>query len=287
MGYAAALAAALLFGGTNAALKVALASADVLAASAVTFAVAGLVFLPLLLRTRPARRDLPLFLLSATVGGALPAYAVVGGIARIPASTASLLLAAEMVFTALFAWIAFRERPSAVEVPGLLLLASAAVVAGAGGGLAATGDLAGVGLVLLATVCWGVDNNVNAVLARRYDVRLLVAMRAGVGGGILVLAALVTGRSFDMPARAWGLLVAIGLLGIGLSTMVYYLALRHVGPTRAVVVFSTAGIWGALAGFVVLGEDLGWHHAVAGALLLSGLTWLAKAGAKPPAPGPA
>lgn len=273
-GYLAVLLAAILFGGVNVAAKVALRDADPLAATAVMFAASGIVFLPFLVSFRPRPKDVPLFLLSATVGGNLAALALFFGLARIPASTASLLLAAEMAFTAVIARVALGERPKARELPGLGLLAAAAVVAAFGQGLGSANDLVGVALVLAATACWGVDNNVNTVLATRYDLRHLVAVRGVVGGALAVLIAFGLGGSFDTPVSTWWLLVGSGIVGIGLSTLVYYAALRDVGATRAVVVFSTSGLWGALAAFLVLAEPLGWHHAGAFALVVGGLAWL-------------
>lgn len=290
-GYLAALAAALLFGGVNVAAKFVLEDLHPLTATAVMFAASGVVFLPFLVTFRPRPRDVPLFLVSASVGGSFAALALFYGLARIPASTASLLLAAEMAFTAVIARVALGERPRRAELPGLALLAASALVAALGQGLGGAGDALGVVLVLTATLCWGVDNNVNAALATRYDLRHLVAFRGAVGGALAIFVAVAAGASFAAPPATYALLVGIGLVGLGLSTLVYYAALRDVGATRAVVVFSTSGLWGALAAFLVLREPLGWHHAGAVVLALGGLGWLAVQARKAPrtqeAPGDA
>lgn len=291
-GYVAALLAAVLFGGVNVAAKTVLDDVHPLPATAIMFGSSALLFVPFLATFRPRRADLVLFGLSATVGGSVAALALFYGLARIPASTASLLLAAEMAFTAGIARVALGERTRAREVPGLALLAASALVAALGQGLGGLGDLVGVLLVLGATLCWGVDNNVNAVLAHRYELRHLVAVRGVVGGALAVFVAALAGASFEAAASDYAMLVGIGVLGLGLSTLVYYDALRHVGATRAVVVFSTSGLWGAVAALVVLREALGWHHAAAFALALVGFAWLAlaakqlSAGARPRLPGP-
>jgi drug/metabolite transporter (DMT)-like permease len=82
------------------------------------------------------------------------------GLARTPASTASLLLNLEGVFTAVIAWVVFREN-----VDRRIVLGMAAIVAG-GALLSWAGrlTLAGVRGPLLVTVAclgWAIDNNLT------------------------------------------------------------------------------------------------------------------------------
>src|SRR5205807_7497080 len=62
------------------------------------------------IEARLARRDLPWLAGAIAVGGVLAPLFLLGGLARTPASAASLLLNLEGVFTALLAWFAFREN---------------------------------------------------------------------------------------------------------------------------------------------------------------------------------
>ena len=55
-----------------------------------------------------------------------------------------------------------------------------------------------------------------------------------------------------------------------------YAALRAAGATRSIVLFSTAGLWGALLGRVALGESLTWPHLAGAALMLGGVVALAR-----------
>lgn len=77
-----------------------------------------------------------------------------------PASTDSLLLNLEGVFTALLAWFVFRENFDRRITVGMVLILVGGIVLSwqGGGGLALpVGSLAVAG----ACLCWGIDNNLT------------------------------------------------------------------------------------------------------------------------------
>jgi drug/metabolite transporter (DMT)-like permease len=107
-----------------------------------------------------ARHDLPWLAGAIIFGGVLAPVLLLTGLARTPASTASLLLNLEGVFTALLAWIVFREN-----VDRRIFIGMAAIVAG-GAMLAWPGHLTlagATGPVLVAAAClaWAIDNNLT------------------------------------------------------------------------------------------------------------------------------
>src|SRR4051794_335793 len=72
-----------------------------------------------------SRTDLPWLAGAVVAGGVLGPLLLMLGLARTPASGASLLLNLESVFTALLAWVVFREH-----VHGRIVLGMVAIVAG-------------------------------------------------------------------------------------------------------------------------------------------------------------
>ena len=81
-------------------------------------------------REAPLRRhDLPWLAAAILFGGVLGPVLLLAGLARTPASTASLLLNLEVVFTALLAWLVFKENA------GRRVLAGMAAIVGARAGL--------------------------------------------------------------------------------------------------------------------------------------------------------
>jgi hypothetical protein len=65
----------------------------------------------------------------------------------------------------------------------------------------------------------------------------------------------------------------VGLLGYGLSLVLFVRALRDLGAARTGAYFTVAPFAGAVAAVVVLGEPLTEQLAVGGALMLAGV-WL-------------
>src|SRR5947207_12461525 len=91
-------------------------------------------------------------------GGIVGPVLLLVGLARTPASSASLLLNFEGVFTALLAWVVFRENVDRRIALGMVAIVAGGVVlswdghaqwAGVGGALAIAG----------ACACWVIDNN--------------------------------------------------------------------------------------------------------------------------------
>lgn len=274
-----ALLAASLFGLVNVIGKT--TTLHPLALAGATYLLAGLALAPWLRGLRVARADWWRVGVMSASGAFVAPIALYAGLRHANAADASLLLTLEMAFTALLAGLVLGERIRGRAVFGMaLLFLSAILVAGAGalegGGGSGTGAL-GVGLVVLATLGWSVDNMASTHLTRRYEGKSLVALKSLLGGGACLAAFLLT-QPLDAPSARNALEVAlVGLLGVCASTVVFYKALKLVGATRTTAVFVPAlALSGAAAGRILLGEPLGWPHLLAALLMVGGVGILAR-----------
>jgi drug/metabolite transporter (DMT)-like permease len=191
------------------------------------------------------------------------------GLITIAASTASLLLNLEAVFTALLAWFLFRENFDRRIVVGMV-----AIVVG-GAVLAWTPDAGrgSFGLVLIAAAClfWALDNNLTRK-ASASDAVAIASLKGLVAGLVNLSLALALGQR--MPA--FGIIAAaaaIGFLGYGVSLVLFVLALRHLGSARAGAYFAVAPFFGAALAIILQGDALTWQLVAAGALMAVGV-WL-------------
>ena len=164
-GVQTALAAAVLFGLAAPFGKLLVGSID-------PFLLAGLLYLGsglgLALRRRAAGR--PRERLAADerrwFGGAIVAGGIAGpallmlGLKGMAASEAALLLNAEAVFTALIAWVVFRENVDLRVGLGFAAIAAGAVLIATGGGVAVGGLWPSLA-VLGACLAWGIDKNLT------------------------------------------------------------------------------------------------------------------------------
>ena len=214
------------------------------------------------------RADLPWLALVILSGGILGPVLLLAGLARTDAATASLLLNLEGLATMAIAWLVFREN-----VDRRLLIGAAAILAGAvllswQGAARIDG---GAGLIALACLCWGIDNNLTRKLSAADPVQ--IAMVKGlVAGGVNLGLALAQGASLPMP----GLVAAAGLVGFagyGASIALFVLALRHLGAARTGAYFSVAPFVGAVLAVGLLAEPVTGGLLVAAALMGLGI-WL-------------
>ena len=208
------------------------------------------------------------------LAGAVVAGGVVGpvllliGLNGLNASTASLLLNAEGVFTALLAWSVFKENVDRRIVAGM-----AAIVAG-GLVLSWPGQLAEFAwqpalCVLGACLAWALDNNLTRKVSLNDASWLAMVKGLGAGTTNLVLA-LALGA--QMPSMALiGSAALLGFASYGASLVLFVVALRELGTGRTGAYFSVAPFFGAVLAILLLGDPVTPPLLLAGALMAAGV----------------
>ncbi|MGH8325835.1 MAG: DMT family transporter, partial [Steroidobacteraceae bacterium] len=175
-------------------------------------------------------------LLAIGFGGVLGPLLLMSGLARMAAASASLLLNLEAVLTALLAWIVFRENNDRRVVLGMaLIVAGAAALCGRGGALA-SGSGWGASLIALACLCWALDNNLTRK-ASASDAVFLAALKGIAAGVVNTGLALLLGERLPGPTGTAEAMM-LGLLGYGVSLVLFVLALRGLGAARTGAYFS-------------------------------------------------
>src|SRR5207248_1537907 len=94
-------------------------------------------------------------------GGVLAPVLLLADLRFAPAASVALWLTLEAPVTALLAWMFFQEHLQHRAWLALGLIGSASVLLAAPSG---TAGLAAAALVALACVCWGLDNNLTALI---------------------------------------------------------------------------------------------------------------------------
>lgn len=216
------------------------------------------------------RADLPWLAAAVVFGGMAGPALLMVGLTTVTGSAASLLLTMEGVFTALIAWIVFREPFNRRIGLGMVsIVAGAALLSlGGGSGRAAVG---GALAIAAACLCWAIDNNCTSRISHA-DAPALAAVKGLVAGVVNVSLAFAVGATLP-PVGSVLLSGLIGLLGYGISLVLFVLALRQVGAARTGAYFSTAPFLGALLSLVLLREAWGWLLLAAGLLMAFGV-WL-------------
>jgi drug/metabolite transporter (DMT)-like permease len=218
---------------------------------------------------RIARADLRRLLAMAAFGAVIGPVALVWGLQRTSATSASLMLTLEALFTALFAWRLYREAMDRRVWTAMLLLLAGGVVLVIDQGRSGGAQLLGLLAVLLATIAWGVDNTLSRALAER-DPGQVVLAKALLGATATALLAVASGEPRPTPSAALALL-AVGATGYGLSLRLYLLAQRAFGAARTGSVFAFAPFIGALGAIALGDRALSWLTGGGSLLMLAGV----------------
>jgi drug/metabolite transporter (DMT)-like permease len=275
---AAALAAALLFGASTPLAKQLLQHTSPVLLAGLLYLGSGIgLSLGRLVRDRGwrapglRRAEWAWLLLAICFGGVLAPLLLMLGLARTPAASASLLLNLEAVLTALLAWIVFRENTDRRVVLGMaLIVAGAAMLAGRGPSYM-PGSWSGALFIALACLCWALDNNLTRKVAAS-DAAFLAGLKGLAAGAVNTGLALLLGARAPGPAGI-AEAMTIGLLGYGVSLVLFVLALRGLGAARTGAYFSTAPFMGAAIAVLTFGERPAPTFWLAAALMGAGV-WL-------------
>ncbi|HEY7937848.1 MAG TPA: DMT family transporter [Candidatus Limnocylindrales bacterium] len=229
-----------------------------------------------MVRLRDVRRQAVGALAVAAAAGIILNLAVFIAFGRITVALALLAFYTYPAMVAVVAIVIERRRPDRLELLalGLALGGMILVVAGQlepGAGLVIDG--LGLGLALLAAVA----QTVYITTSRGYaaipteqaaPILLWVAALA-----FIVIAALSgsldsLGEPLRNPA-AWPYLLVAGLLGAGVPSLLFLVAIRLIGPVRTGILAMLEPVTGTVLAALILGETLGPIQLVGGALVIA------------------
>lgn len=215
------------------------------------------------------RHDLPWLAAVVLCGGVAGPLLLMLGLSHTSAASGSLLLNLEGLATMVIAWIVFHEN-----VDRRLMLGAFAILTGAAvlawNGSAIQFDAGGL-FIVAACLAWGIDNNLTRKLSAA-DPVMTATIKGLVAGSANVALALSLGATLPTPKTVAAAAV-VGFLGVGVSLVLFMLALRHLGAARTGAYFSLAPFIGAAIAVALLGEPLTLQLFAAGTLMAIGL-WL-------------
>ncbi len=217
-----------------------------------------------------ARHDVPWLAGAILAGGVVGPVLLMSGLAHLSAAAVSLMLNLEGVFTASLAWFVFRENFDRRIALGMALIVAGGVVL-AWPDEAAGGTSPWTLAIVGACFAWAIDNNLTRKVSAGDPVQIagLKGLMAG-----LVNTGIALAMGYPLPAAMATVAAGVvGLLGYGLSLVLFVLALRHLGSARTGAYFSTAPFLGAGLSLLLLRETPGFAFFGAAGLMAAGV-WL-------------
>lgn len=199
------------------------------------------------------------------------------GLQSVAASRASVIIANNPVFIAMFAALIFRERLGWIKSLGVLISMSGAVIAISRGDMAGLvngglgwGDLMIFGCVL----SWAAFSLIGKVVVAYIPPLTAIAYAALVGALLLFFPAVMDGMFGALGEYAlldWGNIAYLGVFGTVLGFVWYYEGIERIGATRAALFINFVPINAIIMAFFLLDESLTGSLLIGTALVLSGV----------------
>jgi len=221
-----------------------------------------------------SRKDLPFVIGMILLDIAAPILLMLG-LSLTTAANASLLNNFEIVVTALVALLIFREAIGRRLWLAILLIVLGSILLTVED-MSSFSFSAGSILVLLACVCWGVENNCTRMLSLKNPMQIVVVKGFGAGFGALLIAILASGMKTDLPSAIAALV--LGFFAYGLSIYLYVRAQRDLGAARTSAFYAVAPFIGAAISFAVFQTPLTPLFALAAGVMVLGAYFAATGG---------
>lgn len=205
------------------------------------------------------KADLPYIVGMIVLDIAAPIFLMLG-ISYGSSANASLLGNFEIVATTVIALILFKEAVTKRLwlAIGLITLSSILLsFEGTDSFHFSYGSL----LVIMATVCWGLENNCTRELSSKstYQIVMLKGLCSGLGALVISLIKKESFPGFGYIAIA----LALGFVAYGLSIFMYVRAQNVLGAAKTSAYYAVNPLIGALLAFVFLSESLSWMYVIA------------------------
>jgi len=187
-----------------------------------------------------------LYLIIVAICGAFIApFLFLYGLNISTAVNASLLLNTEVLFTVLIAFLFLKERASKKDYFAMVLLFFAAIAITTNLNLSEinlTDKIVGNLFIIGGTFFWALDNSLSKKLSIENDVIKVASLKSLIGGGAVLLIAIILQIPFNITLTQIPYLLFVGFFSIGLSIVLFLLSLRMIGSMKTVVIFSTSSL---------------------------------------------
>lgn len=212
------------------------------------------------------KKDLP-YVLGMILLDIIAPILLMFGLLDSASSSASLLSNFEIVCTSIIALCIFKEVISKKMWFAISLITISSFVL-------SFEDLSsfklswGAILVLLATLCWGLENNCTRNLSNKntYSVVTLKGVFSGLGS---LIVALILKENFSTIGYIL-LVMLLGFVAYGLSIFFYIKAQGIIGASKTSAYYSIAPFIGTLLSVIILEEKLTWSYFLGLTIMIGG-----------------
>jgi drug/metabolite transporter (DMT)-like permease len=238
----------------------------------------GLVLLPSAIkyfRQVPRNKLLTIFM-SGMLGSLLPAFLFCIAEQGIDSAVTGTLNSLTPIFVIIMGAVFFKSKTSFNKILGVLIaIIGSILLLLSKGNLQESQNLFYISLVVIATICYGI--NVNMVHRHLGNIgSLQIAAVALTLNAIPALVVLFFTGYFNLPLTDKGVLMStgysalLGIMGTAVASIIFYMLVKRAGAIfSSMVTYGipvVANIWG-----LAYGEDVGWKQVACLLLILAGV----------------
>lgn len=173
----------------------------------------------------------------------------------------------EIVATTIIALLLFKEAVSGQLWISIIFITLSSIILsleGSGSFQFSYGSL----FVILATACWGLENNCTRKISEKSTYEIVVLKGVFSGGGSFLIAMVIRESMPDL--KYIFLAMALGFVAYGLSIFLYIRAQRDLGAAKTSAYYAVAPFVGSILAFVMNGERLTWVYFAALIFMIMG-----------------
>lgn len=212
------------------------------------------------------KNELPYTIGMVVLDIAAPILLMIGLTITTPA-TVSLLNNFEIVATSLIALILFKEKIKKRLWYGITFITIASIILSVDNLSDITFSWGAI-LVLLATICWGFENNLTTKLSVKDPLQVVIIKGFGAGLGSLMISAVI-GESSNNLLYIFATLL-LGFVAYGLSIYFYVYAQRYLGAAKTSSYYAISPFIGTLLSMVLFFEIPKWSFISALVIMIIG-----------------
>ena len=201
------------------------------------------------------------------------------GLALTSATNASIISNSEIVFGIFIALVIFREKIYKAEFGPFLMIVTGAMI------IPITYDMIqydfilseimfGDMLIMAGAVFYAIDMNISKLVSNKISPVRISQISAFAGMVFAFLLVVSMGISWDMSWYDLPGILFLGVFSTGISSFLFVISLRLIGPVRAILIYCTANAFEMVFAWSILGESLETIHVMSLIIAVSGVMLL-------------
>jgi len=255
---------AILYGSISTIAKTSLNTVNPILLSSLIYLIIG-IFLTAIVKIKKdianVNKDaIKLIFLTSVCGAVIGPILFFYGLKLTNASSSSLLINAEFLFSILLAIFILKERPRRTAYIGIILIFTAIIILNLkinSIDFFQNNNFIGNILILSVTLLWALDNNISKIiLQKEIPIIKIIQIKSLIGGLLSFAIVFISNISLAINISQIPSLIFLSLGGFAGSLFLFLKGMKEVGTIKSVMIFATSSVFGVIFAFIFLKDNI-------------------------------